>query len=138
MNYTLSPAEDGDHILIVVHDAINRKIGIKMLQEAHALGDQLGIDKFLMNLTDAVNDDSTIDQYAFAHTDVPTTDGLNHFAKIAVLVDPADHSHDFMETVLRNTGVNIRLFHEREEAMAFLSLEAIAKQQKQIAPIELC
>jgi hypothetical protein len=128
MKYTISPAKDGDHIQIVLHDVMNRQIGIDVVQDAHALGDLLGIDKYLMDLTKAVNDDSTINQYNFAHVDIPTADGLNQFAKIAVLVNPADHSHDFMETVLRNTGVNIRLFHEREEALAFLRVAPKAKR----------
>jgi hypothetical protein len=123
MKYTISPAKDGDHIQIVLHDVMNRQTGIKVVQDSHALGDLLGIDKFLMDLTNAVNDDSTIDQFNFAHVDMPTTDGLNQYAKVAVLVNPDDHSHDFMETVLRNAGVNIRLFHDREEALAFLSFE---------------
>lgn len=138
MKYTISPAENGDHIQIMVHDVINRQIGIRIVHDSHALGDQLGIDTFLMDLTDVVNNDSTINRYNFAHVDIPTTDGFNHFAKVAVLVNPADHSHDFIETVLRNTGVNIRLFHDREEAMAFLSLAAKAKQQKWTGPIKPC
>ncbi|MGD8911005.1 MAG: hypothetical protein PVF13_07355 [Chromatiales bacterium] len=130
MKYTISAAKDGDYILIVVQEVINRQIGIKVIQDSHALGDQLGIDKFLMDLTDAVNEDSTIDQYAFAHTDIPRTDGLNYFAKVAVLVDPADHSHDFIETVLRNAGFNVLLFHDRKEAMTFLNLKANKQQQQ--------
>jgi hypothetical protein len=123
MNYTVSVAETGDYVLIEVHGVINRQVGIQIIQESHARGRGLGIDRFLIDATDAVNEDSTIDQYQFANNDIPLTEGLNRFAKVAVMVDPADNSHDFIETVLRNVGVNIRLFHDREQAMAFFGFE---------------
>jgi hypothetical protein len=39
---------------------------------------------------------------------------------VAVVVAQGDHSHDFIETVARNSGLNVKLFTDRVEAMAFL------------------
>jgi len=42
-------------------------------------------------------------------------------AKVAFLIHPDDHSHDFIEVVFRNAGFNARLFREKENALKFLS-----------------
>jgi hypothetical protein len=40
---------------------------------------------------------------------------------VALLVDPEDHSHDFVETVGRNAGLNVTLFRDRDAAKQYLS-----------------
>jgi len=35
---------------------------------------------------------------------------------VAVLVSPNDHSHDFMETVSHNAGLNVAFFADLEQA----------------------
>jgi hypothetical protein len=120
LNYTISAAEDGRYIRIVVQGEIERHHGILLIRKAHALGNQLDIDCYYMDLTNAVNVDSSIDQYQFANVDVAEAEGVNRDARVAVQVDPADHSHDYIETVCRNVGLNLRLVTSHEEAMAFL------------------
>jgi hypothetical protein len=73
-----------------------------------------------LDLTHAINQESTTDQYHYAYTDMSSTQGLDRFAICAALIDPADSSHDFIETVLRNAGFNLRLLSNPAQAMAFL------------------
>jgi hypothetical protein len=40
--------------------------------------------------------------------------------RAAILVDPTDRSHDFVEVVSRNAGYNVRVFIEEERAIAWL------------------
>ena len=123
MSYTITPAKDGDYILVEVHGPVTHEIGIKWTLEAHALGKKLGIRKHLVDVTDAVNEDSTVDQYRFANSGLTEHESFDRYSRIAVLVDPQDHSHDFIETVCRNVGLNFRLFRSRNEAMAFLECD---------------
>ncbi|MEJ2395204.1 MAG: hypothetical protein P8Z77_10575 [Candidatus Thiodiazotropha sp.] len=122
MTFTVELSEDKRYIKVVVNGAIDRKTGAEMVSHMHTLGREIGIDKFLLDLTESLNKDSVFDQYQFAYVDAPAADGFNRFAKVAVLIDPNDHSHDFIETTMRNNGFNIRLFHTQELAMAFLEL----------------
>jgi len=122
VSYRIQPAEEGSYIHIEVQGTINRAVGVELIIEAHSLGDELGIENYFMDLTQAVNDDTVSDQFHFANTDMAETPGLNRYAKVAALVAPEDHSHDFIETVLRNVGFNLRIFRCRSEAMAFLGL----------------
>ena len=88
--------------------------------EAHRLGREMKTNRFLLDLVDARNIDSTTDQYDFVHTDMAQSPQVDKYARIAALVSPDDHSHDFIETVIRNAGFNLRVFREREAALAFL------------------
>jgi hypothetical protein len=43
-------------------------------------------------------------------------DGIDKYARIATLVNPDDHSHDFIETVARNAGLNVKIFTDPDQA----------------------
>ncbi|MEJ2454085.1 MAG: hypothetical protein P8103_08015 [Candidatus Thiodiazotropha sp.] len=129
MTYTITPAKDGDYILVEVHGVVTLDIASQWTMEAHTLGKQLGLRKYLVDVTAAVNKDSTLDQYRFANSSMVEDTAVDRYAKIAVLVAPEDHSHDFVETVCRNVGLNFRLFRKRDEAMAFLGCSQQQMQQ---------
>jgi hypothetical protein len=87
--------------------------------EAHALGRQLGINRYLSDLTDCRNVESPVEDYTFATADMDI-EAIDHLARVALLVAPDDHSHDFIETVFRNAGLNVTIFRSREAAEEFL------------------
>lgn len=121
MSYTINLSNDGKYIILVVKGEINRQIAIPQNQEAHALGKQKGIQRYLVDLTAARNTDTIPDQYDFAYKDMQQAEGIDRLARVAVLVDPGDHSHDFIETVARNSGQDVRIFKNREAAEAYLA-----------------
>ena len=41
-------------------------------------------------------------------------------AHVAILVSPDDRSHDFIETVNRNAGYNVRVFRDADAAISWL------------------
>jgi len=120
MNYTITPSSDGKFIVVRVRGNITRQIAMQFNVEAHALGRQLGIIRYLVDATGARNTETTIDNYEFAYSDMRNTEGIDHSARVAALVDPNDHSHDFIETVSRNAGQNVRIFRDHDQAMRFL------------------
>lgn len=129
MNYTITPSDSGDYIITKVHGEIDRTFGLHLAIESQAHGDKVNIRKFLIDVTESVNVDSVIDQYRFANSDLTESNELDHYSRIAVLVSPDDHSHDFIETVVRNVGINLRLFRNRQEALSFLGVESEEDQQ---------
>jgi hypothetical protein len=120
MTYTIMPVHSGDYILIEIEGDMTRALGKEVMVEAHRLAREFGIEKFFMDLTKAVNRDTTIEQFQFANSDMRESKELNRFAKCAGLVAAHDHSHDFVETVIRNIGFNFRLFRNRQQAIEFL------------------
>ncbi len=82
---------------------------------SHQLARQAGITRHLIDLTEARNYLSTLDNYQFAYRDMNHPD-IDRRGRVAVLVSPNDHSHDFFETLLRNSGRDVTLFTSRADA----------------------
>lgn len=113
-------ASDGSHIVLVLTGNITRRSAMDANMEAHKLGRERGISRFLADLRNCRNREDVVDNYEFAYQDLRTSPDLDRFARVAFLVDPSDHSHDFVETVARNNGLDVKIFTDRAEAEAFL------------------
>ncbi len=119
MAYSITPSDDGKYIILKVTGDFNRKLAIQYDLESHALGKSLGISRYLVDLTEARNTNTTVEDYEFAYRDMKTPE-IDRMAVVAILVSPGDHSHDFTETVTRNAGLNTRLFTDRDLAIRYL------------------
>ena len=120
MNYTINPSKDGKYIILKIQGEINRQSAMNQNLEAHALGKKLGINRYLVDVTEARNTDSVVESYDFAYKDMKNTEGIDLSACVAVLTSPGDNSHDFIETVAKNSGLNVEIFTDFDLAMQFL------------------
>ncbi|MFZ6031529.1 MAG: hypothetical protein ACOYYS_27775 [Chloroflexota bacterium] len=120
MPYQIKIFTDQKYILLKVVGEIDRVRALAYNLEAHALGRKSGVNRYLVDLTEARNVDTVLDTYEFAHQDMQATAGIDRLAHVAVLVSPGDHSHDFVETVARNAGLDVTLFSDRELALRHL------------------
>ncbi len=120
MEHTITQSCSGMFVIQKVKGDINRRLAMQWNAEAHACGKQLNIGRYLVDLTEAKNTDSIIDQFEYAYSDLKKAGCIDRSACIAVLVSPDDHSYDFMVTVAQNAGLYIWLFRDREQAIQFL------------------
>jgi len=120
MSYEIYLSDDGKYIVTKHWGEITSELVIKRTLEAHAMGEKLGITRHLMDVTEARNIDSVTKTYKFAYKDIENVPQINLNARVAVLVSPDDHSHDFVETVTRNAGQNVTIFRDREAAIKHL------------------
>lgn len=120
MPLSLSTSEDAKFIIMKITGDINRRIAIEYDLEAHKLGNELGINCYLMDLTESRNTDTVLDSYSFAYKDV-NVEEIDKTAIVALLVAQDDHSHDFIETVSKNAGLNVQLFRDRTLAENYLT-----------------
>ena len=121
MDYTIVPSVDGPYINVKVRGNITRREAVQINLEAHALGKQLRINRYLVDVTEARNTDPIIEIYTFAYSDMLNGGGIDGSEIVAVLVSPDDHSHDFAETVCRNAGFNVTMFRGLNEARQALA-----------------
>lgn len=119
MEYTLTPADDGQYIIVKAVGDGDREIANEIGAAAFALGEELGIRCFLNDLRDSRNVDTTLEQVRFTLEDVPQMKPKSS-VYVAVLVDPKDHSHDFYVAFAQSQGVDIGLFWDHDEAIAQL------------------
>ena len=121
MDYTIEPSADGSFIIVKIRGDITRRAAMEMNLEAHALGKRLKINRYLVDVTEARNVDTIGQNYSFAHSDMVNVEGINRSAVIATVARPSDHSHDFIETVSRNAGLNVTIFRDLNKAKRFLT-----------------
>ncbi len=116
MNYEITVSKDGKYIILKVVGPISRQLAVKYNLEAHALGKQKGIDRFLLDFTECRNTDTVLRNYKYVYEDMQNPN-INQKARTALLVNPNDHSHDFIEALFRNAGADFTLYHDRDVAM---------------------
>jgi hypothetical protein len=63
-----------------------------------------------------------IENYEFAYEKVSPNPKINKLAKVALLVSKNDHSHDFIETVSINAGLQVKLFRNQKAALEYLGV----------------
>ncbi|MET0068682.1 MAG: hypothetical protein ABW096_01480 [Candidatus Thiodiazotropha sp.] len=96
------------------------ELGRRCGEDAVRLGERNGINCFLFDLRGSPNIQSTLPNYQFAYHDMKEF-GFPKDSRSALLTDPDDRSHDFMETVFKNAGYSIRIFTDLEHALAWLN-----------------
>ncbi|MFC1764154.1 hypothetical protein ACFL6U_19030 [Planctomycetota bacterium] len=119
MKYTISLSEDGTYVRIRVSETITGEGEKDFAQNAIKDAKAHRINKFLVDVRGAPNKASSLEQYRFGHEDVKQF-GLDRGARIAVLADTDDQSHDFIETVFVNAGYCCRLFQAEDLAVEWL------------------
>ena len=119
MKYKINVSGDSTYIIVKYSGNITRDIALKSTIESHVLGRKHSISNFLLDAKSAHNDGSFLDNYSFAYEDLKKAN-INKVACVALIVDPEDNSHNFLETVLRNAGHNVTLFRHWESAVHYL------------------
>jgi hypothetical protein len=120
MSYKIYLSEDGKYVVTKHWGELTSELVLKRTLEAHRFGDELGVTRHLMDVTEATNIDSVTKTYKFAYNDVREFPEFNFNVRVAVLVSPGDHTHDFAETVTRNAGQDVTLFRDRALAVKHL------------------
>lgn len=124
MEYEIGASDDGLYVILKICGVISRKTSLKRVEEAHQYGRKLGVNRFLVDLTEARNGDSVFEKYDFAYSDLKKSTLIDRYAVIAAVARPGDRSFEFGETVLRNSGLNVRFFEDRDAAVQYLRKKA--------------
>jgi len=120
MNYSIKVSEEGDCILVDVNGNIDGKIALQFTTESYKLGKESGITKYFVDLRNSRNIQKLGDKYHFVNQNLIKVPEINKGAKVSCIVNPDDHSHDFIETLMRNSGFNFTIFREINEALDHL------------------
>jgi hypothetical protein len=116
-----SVSEDNQYFIVDVKRPMTSELARRCGDGIAAFCQETNIDRFLIDLRGAPSLVNPIHDYNFAHHDIKFLNiPRNHRA--ALLVDPDDQSHRFIETVMVNTGYDARLFRDRHEAITWLVL----------------
>jgi hypothetical protein len=119
MSYSIEISENENYILILAKSDITVEMARQWTSELVELSNKSGITNYLFDARKRKNISNVTENYNFSYKDV----GLLNYDKThrsAMLVDPDDHSHDFVETTMINAGYNAKIFHDESEAIKWL------------------
>jgi hypothetical protein len=119
MSFEVSLADSGKYVICRVCDPITTEFALQFGKAATETSQQYGLARQLYDVRSVRNVDSIYHNYDFAYKDMVNLD-LEFDNRAAILVDPADRSHDFVEVVSRNAGYNVRVFVDEQQAIAWL------------------
>jgi hypothetical protein len=125
MTCAITVASDNKYIILKFQGDVTRQSTGKYILEAHELGRKLCINEYLVDMTESRNVDPVIENYEYVHIDMEQA-AIPKTARVALLVAPDDHSHDFIVTVFRNAGHNLKLFTDRSQAIRHLLKDSSA------------
>ncbi len=120
MHYTVQPSVDGTFVIVKVVGEVTTALAREYSAVATEKSREWNIRNFMIDAREARNVESTLTNYEYAYEDMPKQD-LNAAARVALLVAPEDHSHDFIEVVTRNAGFNVRLFRNEAQARNWIN-----------------
>jgi hypothetical protein len=112
-------SDSGKYIIVSVNTDMTRELAERLSLEANHLARKNNTNLFFYDLRNSVNKESINSNYIFAKDNVKRIEP-DFSNKIAWLVNQNDKSHDFVETVLRNSGHNVLIFRDEEAALSWL------------------
>ncbi len=123
MKFEISLAETGKYVRCTVYEPVTTEFALEFGKAAAEASQQRGISRQLYDVRAVRNVSSVYHNYDFAYKDMVNLE-LEFDNRAAILVDPADRSHDFIEVVSRNAGYNVRVFIDEQKAIEWLEEEA--------------
>jgi hypothetical protein len=120
MGYSIRISDDNSFILVSVDGIVDSGLALEYTVKSHQLGKEHGILNFLIDLVNARNKQSPVENYDFVISDLDESHFIDRRAKVAMLVSPGDDSHNFVETISRYSGYNVKIFRKLEDALEFL------------------
>lgn len=119
MEFSVRISDNGKYILCIITGEIAAKDSERFSSEMDTLSSTSGCKKTLIDVRNAKNVSSNLDNYEFAYHDINRI-GLQRDLRTAILTSPGDQSHDFVKTVLLNAGYCVQSFCDEKEAIAWL------------------
>ena len=90
----------------------------RIAPEVANLSKQSGCQRILNDMSGAIIDVSLSEVYSSPQQ--MDLSGISRTTRRALVVPPGFEQAGFLETVTRNRGHNLKVFHDREDAMAWL------------------
>ncbi len=119
MNYEVKISEDEDFVWQIPHEDMTTQLASEIGHKAMNLARAKNINKYLVDVRGIKNIDAAFDNYDFAYNEASKV-GYQRTDRIAIVIDPDDTSHNFIETVSLNAGYHVKLFTKIQAAIDWL------------------
>ena len=119
MNFKITISEDGNYIIGKVSGKLTEETAQQLAKEYVKIVESTGIKRLLNDVRGAPDAMGVFSGYSYAYKVVNTL-GFPRDIRAAIVADAGDDSHDFQETVARNAGYLVKVFHSFDQAVDWL------------------
>ena len=119
MKYEVKISDDEDFVWQIPHEDMTTQLASEIGLKAVNLARAENINKYLVDVRGIKNIDTSFDKYDFAYNEASEV-GYRLSDRIAIVSDPDDTSHNFIETVSLNAGYQVKLFTKIQSAIDWL------------------
>lgn len=119
MDYTIQQSQDKHFLVMKAMCDINIDVARRWTADLDRRSRETDVRWLLIDVRSVRNLCSVLENYNFAYHDLYDI-GVRRNVAVAILVSEGDHSHDFVETALRNAGISARLFTDEQPAVNWL------------------
>lgn len=124
LNHKTFVAKEGGYIICELNGDIDRTGAQVFIKSMFELGSQTGISLIVIDARNARNTMGPFENHFVMYKDMQSAikELQSNISKLrmAVIVDPEDKSHNFVETLAYNAGYRFKLFQDEEAALAWL------------------
>lgn len=126
MNYKISLLNNETIIACKVIGPMTKDTAVQFSRDMDVLSREKNIKRFLIDVRGAPNVSDALENFRFANEDM-TELGLQKNVRCAIMVDEDDGTHNFVETLIRNAGYNVRIYSNEKKAMLWLEEKSLVK-----------
>ena len=119
MDYHISVSGNNNYIIIKLNAPMTAGLGRRCGTDAAELGKKNNMDRYLFDLRGSPNVETVQSNYEFAYSDMADF-GFPRGSRSALLTDPDDESHNFLETLFLNAGYIVKVFSDIDNAIAWI------------------
>ncbi len=118
MPYEIKLSDDKSFVIVHVKKHMPTQTALIFTKESVELAGKHNINSYLIDVRGIENTWKVFETYQFAQ-DLKNY-GRDRLHKVAILTEPTDKTHSFLETTIVNQNYNNRLFTNYDEAIAWL------------------
>ena len=119
MQYEISITDGQTWIYARAYDPFTKALVLDLLKNALGQATKHGVCNLLIDARGAPSMKTTVEDYDIAYRRLHQL-GFKRHSKFAIVVDPEDRSHHFLETCTTNAGYNWRIFTDADRATQWL------------------
>jgi len=122
MSIRVEISEDRQYLIGTVEGPLTRETAQQLTSAYVDLISSTGIKRILNDVRKSKGVMGVVNDRQFAYKDAPRLE-LHRDVRAAIVAAQGDRSHYFQETVARNAGYSVKVFHEFEPAIAWLLVQ---------------
>lgn len=122
MDYKIKIVESKNYIVMKIFSDITLEVAREFTRDLAATVERTKIQNIFCDARGSRNVISTFDNYTYGYREMAEL-GLRQNIRSAVVIDPEDKTHNFIETVIQNAGYVTRMFKDENEALEWLFQE---------------